>query len=61
MNDTVIGASTESYAQRVCCLRNFTLVTGMSAPRLAGHGARYSFVICIDKLADHRLIAVNPV
>lgn len=44
MNGTKVGASSEGYAQRIGCTKNFTLLTGFSPPLMKGRATSYSYV-----------------
>lgn len=60
LNHTIVGASSESYKQRISCLRNFSLVTGFDAPDLCGRAEHYSFILrfTVEKYAtgDRRVV-----
>lgn len=45
ITNTVVGASTEGYAQRISCRRNFRLVTGLPTPGLPGRAPSYEFYV----------------
>jgi hypothetical protein len=49
INNTRVGSSPAAYGQRVSCLRNFRLLTGMDAPAERSHASDFRYIVTMTK------------